>query len=704
MRISSEGLQKRSFVVGAPLVEDEFPDRLALYMPDGTPIDLVPNPSKMVWRGTWSDVETTYALHDVVAFAGGLYIYMGAESPAVGASPIADGTEWVNMASSSAMRFGGEWEPRAFQINDVVTRDNKLWIANQNIFDTPFSFVASDWASQYGGSETISVTVPEETQVGDVMIWAGAINHYAKRQRPSDYLDWTELSSDGITDETTPPGHTDVFAKVVTEDDLGTDKVSTENSGDYGTVQLLVFRGAGIPIAAEIDVLKSRNDSLPTPLTVVAGADPAETQPEDKVVRIFLAQAQNFAIDSGNNPSFSAGADTQDELIFDVHEIYGGGSYWADAAAGALASFTWSSGEHKYVLRYSLRMPSPIGFNLDQWDMIGILEGGDGGGGGGAADGGFKGNWDADTDYVAGDVVRAGGILYGTVEDVTGTDPTAIAGSDFGTVRVGIQGTTLDKLDDGVTYVKEFTADTPLDSNSKRAIPLMLDAADGSVPNVTMTIDNDTDSQVTFYINGSGGASDGVYSLASGSTFTDKPVRFASYWGTGNPAMILVEGDDADILGTITVTITSPEDLDPPDVPNPWTALTESIPDIQALHDATQHNSSSTSYVYSGSAQIVIPADGDYEVAMSAWLAIDNATSGNEVRAGVAVDGTVDAGATMIKSALESPAYAVNSHATVGRVLTLDAGDVIRPMFKVVGSGLAYIEEVKILVRPVNVA
>lgn len=127
-------------------------------------------------------------------------------------------------------------------------------------------------------------------------------------------------------------------------------------------------------------------------------------------------------------------------------------------------------------------------------------------------------------------------------------------------------------------------------------------------------------------------------------------------------------------------------------------------PNILALYDAAQYNTTSNSYAYAGSEQIVVPDDGDYEVSMSAWLAVDNTSSGYECRAAVAVDGVIDNGLTLIKSALETPAYAVNSHSVAGRVLSLTAGDVIRPMYKAVGSfGTVYIEQIKIVLRPVTV-
>jgi hypothetical protein len=378
VRVESQVTRQALLVVGDEMETDPPPEKLELYTEDGLAVDVGKDRTRARWRGEWVTTPTApYEQNDFVMHDEKLYILSDFEAyNGVDAPPAAG---WAIMTISAGMQFFGEWAAGGYKKQSVVTRDNKLWTANVDIIEGEFSFVGSDWDDQYGGSDTISVQVPDGTVVGDVMIWVGSQSHYAKRQRPSDYIDWVELHSDGINDDGFPPGHVELYAKVVEEADIGADKVCTENPGENGTVQLLVFHNTGIPIAAEVDTQKFQVDSLPTTLTATAGADPAETNAEDKVVRVYMASAQNFAIDSGNYPDFSSASDSHDELIFDIHQLFGGGSYWADAAASSLPSFVWSSGEHKYVIRYNIRMPSPTGFNEDQWTLIGILEGGGGG-------------------------------------------------------------------------------------------------------------------------------------------------------------------------------------------------------------------------------------------------------------------------------------------------------------------------------------
>lgn len=504
-RVGSQTTRQALLVVGDGMETDPPPEKLELFTEDGLAVDVGKDRTRARWRGAWVPVPAApYEQNDFVMHDEKLYILSDIDLYDGTSAPPAAG--WAIMTISAGMQFFGEWAPGGYKKQSVVTRDNKLWASNVEIVDAEFEFIANAWDSQYGGSDTISIPVPDGTQVGDVMIWAGHQSHYAKRSRPADYIDWVLLHSDGINNDGFPPGHIELYAKVATEDDLGTDKVCTENVGEYGTTQLLVFRNSGMPVAAEVDYQKYQVDSLPTALTAAPGADPAETQAEDKVVRVFIASCQNFAIDSGSLPDFSAGTESEDKLVFNIHQLFGGGSYWADAGASSLSSFTWRSGEHKYAIRYAVRLPSPTGFNLDQWTLIGILEGG---GGGGA------------------------GNLY--------------------------------------------------------------------------------------------------------------------------------------------------------------------------IYDAAQYNTSSSAYTYAGSGNIVIPADGDYEISMSASIGNDNSTAANLIKAGVAINGVVDAGLELIKSAGATPAYVVDSRSVDGRVLTLTAGAVIRPMFKAVTGGLVYIEQIKIAVRPVTV-
>lgn len=863
-RVESQVTRQALLVVGDTMETDPPPEKLELFTEDGLAVDVGKDRTRARWRGEWVPVPTApYEQNDFVMHDDKLYILSDIDLYDGTSAPPAAG--WAIMTISAGMQFFGEWAPGGYKKQSVVTRDNKLWASNVEIVDAEFEFVDSAWDSQYGGSETISIPVPDATLVGDIMIWAGHQGHYAKRSRPADYLDWELLSSDGINNDGFPPGHTELYAKVATEDDLGTNKVCTENVGENGTCQLLVFRNSGMPVAAEVDLQKSQVDSLPTTLTVTPGTDPAETQAGDTVVRIFIATAQNFAIDSGNHPVFSAGSDSQDELVFDIHQIFGAGSYWADAGASSLSSFSWTSGEHKYAIRYSVRLPSPTGFNLDQWTQIGLIaaagiegslpsggstgeilakdtsddydvgwiappsdlpvggasgyllakaSGADGdvtwvaapgpgsglipvggltgqalkkssgsdyatawatthevpaGGSSGdflskssgsdyalawatpTAGGGYKGDWAIGTTYPAGSVVRYNGELWGTLSSIITVAPDAVAGSNIGSAVRGIQGKDIDRLDDGVLYTKTFTVDTPLSSGGLRSIPLMVDFV-GSNANMTLTFANRADSTIKLWVDANAGAVDGIGDLVQGSSGS-RTIRWGTFFGGSDPHMLLLEGNDTDILGEVDVTISGADTVAPPSfTPNPWLRLTyHTRPIISALpsspfdgqviayqnaamatlgvvwelryraaasgsykwefmgggslylYDSAQYNATQSSYGYAGTGQLVVPLAGDYEVSMSAGITTDNATANTEVWCGIGVGGSVSAAAEVNKFMQSSPQYAITYHAFSGRVLTgLAAAAVVRPMFKS-STGLAYIEKPRITMRPVRV-
>ena len=132
MRVSSEGTQKRIFIQGEALQEGETPDHLALYLPDGTPINLAADPSKMKWRGEY-DASAEYVLNDVVSFEDSLWIAL--QDVSIGVGPGTDLSSWQTVLAPLAMRWQGEWEVDRddYKVNDVVLYDNSLWIAPGSI-------------------------------------------------------------------------------------------------------------------------------------------------------------------------------------------------------------------------------------------------------------------------------------------------------------------------------------------------------------------------------------------------------------------------------------------------------------------------------------------------------------------------------------------------------------------------------------------
>src|SRR4051812_30576307 len=168
-RISSQGLQKRRYEVGSALLVGETLEKLSLYMPDGTPIILGPDPSKMRWRGGW-DISAEYLLNDVVKEGTSLYIYLGETASTGLPTPSTPGSDWDAIADTSAMRFVGTWAPGGYHTNDVVIHDDKLWIAKHNVTDVPFSIVAQAWGKDQATIDSVlAIPVPAAAQVGDLM-------------------------------------------------------------------------------------------------------------------------------------------------------------------------------------------------------------------------------------------------------------------------------------------------------------------------------------------------------------------------------------------------------------------------------------------------------------------------------------------------------------------------------------------------------
>jgi hypothetical protein len=123
------------------------------------------------------------------------------------------------------------------------------------------------------------------------------------------------------------------------------------------------------------------------------------------------------------------------------------------------------------------------------------------------------------------------------------------------------------------------------------------------------------------------------------------------------------------------------------------------------LYDGAQWNTNSAAWQQlSELGVITAPFRGEYEVAMSAGLGVDQAGGGVVTAAGVAVNGVVDDGAKMRRTGAMSSPYFIVTSGFHGRVLDLAANDVVRPVFRTEeGAGLSYIEKVRLTLRPVRI-
>lgn len=128
-RVSSVGMQKRIYVVGDALLESETPEKLSLYLPDGTPIELGPDPTKMQWRGTW-DAGADYLQNQVVRSGNSLYIFTGIDGLAGAPAPGVVGSDWEILSSSDRLRWAGVWNGALdYQKYDVVSYLGDLYTA-----------------------------------------------------------------------------------------------------------------------------------------------------------------------------------------------------------------------------------------------------------------------------------------------------------------------------------------------------------------------------------------------------------------------------------------------------------------------------------------------------------------------------------------------------------------------------------------------
>src|ERR1044072_8824285 len=158
---------------------------------------------------------------------------------------------WVLM-TVSGMGFRGEWAPGEYKRQNVVTHNDKLYVANEDILDVPFEFVGGNWDDSTGGTPSAPIAaVHTDAVVGDVMIWIGAKFGFGAYCHPTD-VGWTTIMEQPLQSGSFPSGTLGVYGNVIEVGHLGTTK-TTRNTTDYQLAQLVVYRGTLLPVPAEVD-------------------------------------------------------------------------------------------------------------------------------------------------------------------------------------------------------------------------------------------------------------------------------------------------------------------------------------------------------------------------------------------------------------------------------------------------------------------
>jgi hypothetical protein len=432
VRVESQVTRQALLVVGDEMETDPPPEKLELYTEDGLAVDVGKDRTRARWRGEWVTTPTApYEQNDFVMHDEKLYIlsdfdaYNGVDAP-----PAAG---WAIMTISAGMQFFGEWAPGAFKKQSVVTHDNKLWVANEDIDVLAFEHVGSTGVARDSSSgTTISVDVPAGTEVGDLLVWGSVISSFGPWAKPAEGT-WTTLLEIPTQSGSFPVGHFGLYAKIADEDDLGTTFTYTMPDSTTTVAHLRTFRGATLPDPDEVDSGYLENTSFGGTLTTPAGTDPAETNPDDKVYRIFSAQAQNFAYDSGLVPTWESSSDDQDALITDSHNLIDLGSYWSEPGAANPPDFIANSGEHKYNAYARVRLPNPSGWDESKWTLIGFTE---------LPEGSmiWSGEWDDTLEYIKGSVVSHVGSLWIALSDLEADAEPAPPSAVLETARIYVFG------------------------------------------------------------------------------------------------------------------------------------------------------------------------------------------------------------------------------------------------------------------------
>lgn len=134
-RVTSEKTRQYRFVVNDAMEEGIPVDNIALFLPDGTPIDLTADPSKMKWMGDW-DSGLNYVLNDVVFDGDGLYIAVVDTIVAGQPAPSTPNASWeLVFEAPDAGGFKGTYNAAIdYPAGSIVLYGGSLWGAE---FDIP---------------------------------------------------------------------------------------------------------------------------------------------------------------------------------------------------------------------------------------------------------------------------------------------------------------------------------------------------------------------------------------------------------------------------------------------------------------------------------------------------------------------------------------------------------------------------------------
>lgn len=135
-RVTNQKTRQYKFVVDEALDGSLPVDNIALFLPDGTPINLTADPSKMKWLGNWS-ATTVYIQNDVVydTVGKGLYIALNPVIAAGGTRPSTPNAAWqLVFQAPPAGGFKGEYSGAVtYPAGSIVTYQGSVWATTVDI-------------------------------------------------------------------------------------------------------------------------------------------------------------------------------------------------------------------------------------------------------------------------------------------------------------------------------------------------------------------------------------------------------------------------------------------------------------------------------------------------------------------------------------------------------------------------------------------
>lgn len=159
-RVTSVKTRQFVFVVDEAIEAGIEHDQIALFMPDGTPIDLTADPSKMKWTGDWTSISD-YILNDVVREGEDLYIAIVDEIDAGGDEPSAN-SDWeilVDIPPSGG--FKGSWDiSDDYPAGSFVEFNGKIYGTDSEVLAggmEPDDVAGSNWGNVLHGVQATTL-------------------------------------------------------------------------------------------------------------------------------------------------------------------------------------------------------------------------------------------------------------------------------------------------------------------------------------------------------------------------------------------------------------------------------------------------------------------------------------------------------------------------------------------------------------------